>query len=626
MANTNLDIVIRAKNLADRAFKRLGNQIRKVGELARKMGRLIKKAMFISVAAIAAGSVALIKLGMDAVESENLFRESFGGMAEAAREWSEEISKSLGLNAFAVRRQAGILYVMSESMGVAKDEAFEMAKGLTQLAYDMASFYNLKPEIAFEKLQAGISGESEPLKRLGILVLENTIKQTEYAKAILATGRELTEAEKVMARYHAIMQQTSKAQGDLARTMDSPANRLRRMKEQIVGMLTKMGLMIVESESFKNMLISLGDSIDKLVKGGKMEDWTRRGIVGMKRLVDVVKGGWKVIRATVEDVSFINPAFRAMGEILWQTLAGAWHAWSAMVRGSVDYIFKPLFLAFRREWYSMLQEIADTLKDIPGMGEAGWNLQTRVTEGRTRLIEEKIRVQQGGDTDIERAKQVGAKVFAEEMDKAYDKWAQIPRVWQGLIEKADTSIAASSARSAPEGAQPFIDAIKRLNDRISNLTTRAGDTSQGTAQIEKLNLQKQVYEKHINDLMAKTATVSTKPEYASKLVDRVHAIDANILNLMRQFSSGELTRPQTEKLVGRQVQQRDRYEQKIGSIDNSISIELNIDKLSGTKQEAEILTQMIADEIEKAQTKQEARMARMAKRGAQTGNELAFAR
>ncbi|MCP4878330.1 MAG: hypothetical protein GY896_22990 [Gammaproteobacteria bacterium] len=188
---------------------------------------------------------ATINMGMQAVEAESLFETSFGDMADEARAWSLETSDALGLNEFELRRQSATMFTMTESMGVSRDAAKDMAQGITVLAGDMASFFNTSPEEAFNKLRSGITGEAEPLKQLGILVTENFIKQTDFAKAILATGRELTEQEKVMARYHAILDQTSTAQGDLARTAESPANRIRRMGESIQEAGTKLGLALI---------------------------------------------------------------------------------------------------------------------------------------------------------------------------------------------------------------------------------------------------------------------------------------------------------------------------------------------------------------------------------------------
>jgi len=149
-----------------------------------------------------------------------------------ARKWSEETSDALGLNAYAVRQNVATLHQMLKSMGLSERAAYGMSTSMTELAYDMASFFNLAPEEAFEKLRAGITGEAEPLKRLGILIDEATIKQTAWNAGLVKTGQELTQTQKVQARYLAIMKQTSAAQGDLARTAESPANQIRRLQEE----------------------------------------------------------------------------------------------------------------------------------------------------------------------------------------------------------------------------------------------------------------------------------------------------------------------------------------------------------------------------------------------------------
>lgn len=170
---------------------------------------------------------------MDAIESDNLFSVSLGKYADDVYNWSTEVSRALGLNAVEIRKNTGVIYNMTSSMGFAEKQALTMSKGITLLANDMASFYNLNTEEAFNKLRAGITGETEPLKALGILVDENTIKQVAYSEGIATVGSDLTQQQKVLARYIAILKQTGNAQGDLARTLDSPANLFRRLGTEI---------------------------------------------------------------------------------------------------------------------------------------------------------------------------------------------------------------------------------------------------------------------------------------------------------------------------------------------------------------------------------------------------------
>lgn len=186
-----------------------------------------------------------IQSGMDAVESDSLFSVSLGKYADDVYNWSTEVSNALGLNAVEIRKNTGVIYNMTSSMGLAEKQALTMSKGVTLLANDMASFYNLDTEEAFNKIRAGITGETEPLKALGILVDENTIKQVAYSEGIATTGSELTQQQKVLARYVAILKQTGNAQGDLARTLDSPANLFRRLGAEIKNCGTILGSIFI---------------------------------------------------------------------------------------------------------------------------------------------------------------------------------------------------------------------------------------------------------------------------------------------------------------------------------------------------------------------------------------------
>lgn len=209
-----------------------------------------------------------VQAAMDVVESESLFETSMGGMAAAAREWSEQLSESLGLNAYELRQNVGVMYNMTKSMGIAGDTAYDLSTSLVMLAQDMASFYNMDTEEAFVKLRAGITGETEPLKALGILVDENTVSQYAYQNGLAETGAELTQQQKVLARYYAILDQTSTAQGDLARTIDSPANQLRIFQAQLERTKIElgMGLLPVVQEVMPYM-VAFAEKLTEIIGG-----------------------------------------------------------------------------------------------------------------------------------------------------------------------------------------------------------------------------------------------------------------------------------------------------------------------------------------------------------------------
>lgn len=252
-----------------------GNKMKSAGEAIGNVGKTLSVAVTLPLVGI---GTAATKMAMDAVESENLFAVSMGKMAGAARKWSEDISKSLGLNAFEVRKNVATFNVMLNSMGLAEKQAYDMSTSLTKLAYDMASFYNLKPEEAFEKLRAGISGETEPLKELGINLLDTQVKTYAWTNGIAQQGKELTEQQKILARYGLMMQATSKAQGDLARTIDSPTNKVRIMTQQI----QQLGI------QFGQILIPVLERLLAAIK--PVVDWFSSLSVEQQKLVIVLAG------------------------------------------------------------------------------------------------------------------------------------------------------------------------------------------------------------------------------------------------------------------------------------------------------------------------------------------------
>lgn len=223
-------------------LKNLTGQLDSFAGSAKNVG--MQATVGITLPLLAAGGAA-VKLGMDAIESENLVAVSFGNMKQSADDWSKGLQKSLGLNEYEVRKQAGTLFNMTTGMGIARDKAFDLSTGMTKLAYDMASFRNINVEDAFIKLRSGLTGETEPLKAIGILVDEATVKQEAYRTGIAHVGAELTQQQKIMARWSAILRQTGNDQGDLARTLDSPSNMLRVLGQRVENVAISFGMALM---------------------------------------------------------------------------------------------------------------------------------------------------------------------------------------------------------------------------------------------------------------------------------------------------------------------------------------------------------------------------------------------
>ena len=210
------------------------NMTKSFGSLAAKV---------ISVGAIIKATASSITRAMNYIEDENLFQVSMKKWADSTRDWSKQVQDSVGVSAAWLRKYSGVMTNMTASMGLAQDQAVQLGRGVALLSNDIASFYNISAESAFEKIQSAMAGMPRPLQELGIMVRDSEVKQTAYANGIARTGEELNTQQKALATYLAILQRTTNAQGDLARTINSPANQMRMLKTSIIDLGVAIGTM-----------------------------------------------------------------------------------------------------------------------------------------------------------------------------------------------------------------------------------------------------------------------------------------------------------------------------------------------------------------------------------------------
>lgn len=181
--------------------------------------------------------IALVKLGKEALEYasnieevQNVVDVSFGDMAEEVNQFAKTSAASFGMSELMAKKTASTFMAMSNGMGVARQAGKTMSLQLTALSGDMASFYNVSQEIADTALKSVFTGETESLKKFGIVLTEANLKSYAMSQGIKKQYSEMSQAEKVALRYNYVMQATANAQGDFARTSNSWANQIRILK------------------------------------------------------------------------------------------------------------------------------------------------------------------------------------------------------------------------------------------------------------------------------------------------------------------------------------------------------------------------------------------------------------
>lgn len=233
------------------------------------IGDIAKKGLKVFTGAIVAGGAAMTGLGIKAIslasdldEVQNVVNVAFGDDANVIDEWAKEAASAFGMSELAYKKYSGTMGAMLKSMGLTSEQVRNMSGNMVDLAGDMASFYNLDHEVAFEKIRSGISGETEPLKQLGINMSVANLEAFRLAEGLKKPYNQMTQSEQAMLRYQYLMSATADAQGDFERTSDGLANQLRIAKLNMESLTADLGklLLPVAQEAVK----SFNDISDKL--------------------------------------------------------------------------------------------------------------------------------------------------------------------------------------------------------------------------------------------------------------------------------------------------------------------------------------------------------------------------
>lgn len=174
-------------------------------------------------------------------EDLNLFTVALGQYAAEAQNYAEKVSDVMGIDPAQWLRNQGVFNTLLTGFGDTAERAQLMSQNLTQLGYDISSFFNISIDDAMQKLQSGISGELEPLRRLGYDLSQARLEQTALNLGVKESVANMTQAEKAELRYYAIMTQVTTAQGDMARTLEAPANQLRILQAQLTQAARAIG-------------------------------------------------------------------------------------------------------------------------------------------------------------------------------------------------------------------------------------------------------------------------------------------------------------------------------------------------------------------------------------------------
>lgn len=212
--------------------------------------------------AVYAFGKACVDVASDLAEVQNVVDVTFGESASVIESWAKTAGTQFGLTELQAKQFTSTLGAMMKSSGLAGDEIVSMSTDLAGLAADMASFYNLDFETAFNKIRSGISGETEPLKQLGINMSVANLEAYAMTKGITKAFDKMSQGEQTLLRYQYLMSATADAQGDFARTSDGLANATRQLETNMETLKANIGKLLMPAiQEAINLVVSLTNTL-----------------------------------------------------------------------------------------------------------------------------------------------------------------------------------------------------------------------------------------------------------------------------------------------------------------------------------------------------------------------------
>jgi type II secretory pathway pseudopilin PulG len=224
-----------------------------------------------------------LEAGLAAESMEDSFDTAYRQSATNMRRWSQSFSEALNVNEYAVRETMTGYKAVFNGLALDGDKANSMVVDLTSRAYDLAAMFDTDVATATEKLQSGLLGSSETLRGFGVVINEATVKAYAYKNGIAKTGKELTEQEKVLARYGLIMDQTSQVSGRWTQENDTASGKIKVLNEKIEELKVELGKALIPvAERVLDVVTPIVSKIADL------PDWAFNMIVGIGGLVAVL--------------------------------------------------------------------------------------------------------------------------------------------------------------------------------------------------------------------------------------------------------------------------------------------------------------------------------------------------
>lgn len=247
--------------------------------------------MFALGTGLAASIAGAVKKSADLAEIMNKVKVTFGTSGSSGViAQANELADKFGLVKKSTLDAAANFGLFGQAAGYSKEQSAEFAKQLVMLGADLASFHDMTREAAFEKLESGLTGQVRPLREIGIFLSADAVKARALAMGLGQVGRELTDQEKIRARFSLIVEQAGPARGDLERTASSTHNQLLKAQGDLENFITQMGTDFEPALlSAINLARELGTTLQKAFAGPEGKGLVSEAAADLKKATDELR-------------------------------------------------------------------------------------------------------------------------------------------------------------------------------------------------------------------------------------------------------------------------------------------------------------------------------------------------
>ena len=230
VAQTTISVITKIANSIKKVVSVLGGAVNSIKSKFNVLNSTLASGL--SLAALVAVGKKCLELSSDLVEVQNVVETTFGKSSNIINEFAESALKNFGLTELQAKKYVSTLGAIAKASGESDEATLQMSTNLTKLTADVASFFNYDYDTAFNKIRSGLTGETEPLKDLGVVMTVANLEQYRLAQGIQTSYSAMSSAEQMALRYNYIMQALTDTQGDFNKTQASWANQLRILQGQ----------------------------------------------------------------------------------------------------------------------------------------------------------------------------------------------------------------------------------------------------------------------------------------------------------------------------------------------------------------------------------------------------------